>query len=286
MIQAKIIKDSVHAHGPRLTTFVLKYPRYIHAQVMTHRVFSRNAASSRAIPTARLIELVEKEPAIPVYWGKNKAGMQSNEELSAEQIQVCIDTWLKARDNAVVSAKAMNQQGLHKEICNRVLEPFQHIEVVLTGTDWTNFYKLRAHKDAQHEIQELALKMQAAHKESIPRILRQGEWHLPFITDREENSLTTEILLKTSAARCARVSYLKHDKTSATFEEDLALYDRLMSGDHIHASPAEHQAQVPSASDFSTSNLRGWYQYRKVIESTIYGQEQADPRSTEEDVAF
>ena len=272
-ISAKIIADSISYRNTRLTTFVLKYPRFIHAEFMTHRVFSRNAASSRAIPVKTMIQRIIDDPAMPVHWGKNQPGMQANEELDEYSIAGCKNQWLRARTQAIFAAESLIATGLHKQIANRILEPWMHIEVVCTGTDFSNFYALRNHPMAQPEMQALAKAMLAAHEESVPVLKQAGEWHLPFIKDDElrANLLHDELklynwhLAQLSAARCARVSYLKHDGSTATQEEDLELYARLMAGTPKHASPAEHQAQVPEPYQiFPRSNLNDWISFRKM----------------------
>lgn len=291
-IAAKVVADSIQTFHVgnavvtknRLTTFVLKYPRFVHAEFMTHRVFSRNAASSRAIPIKTMIQRIIDDPAMPVHWGKNQPGMQANEELPDEcnrgpygpfypsTRQQAKNEWLAARDEAIKHVNKLMDIGLHKQISNRILEPWMHIEVVCTGTDFANFYALRNHPMAQPEMQALAKAMLKAHEESTPAMLQPGEWHLPFIRPEDTRSNLTHDelplyfwhLAQISAARCARVSYLKHDGSTATQEEDLELYARLMAGNPKHASPAEHQAMVPTESGYPTSNLRGWVQFRKM----------------------
>lgn len=266
-ISATIILDSVSPHGARLTTMELVYPRWIHGQVMTHRVFSRNASSSRAIPTERLIRAIEEDTAIPVFWGKNQAGMQADGEWDA---MVRVDSgeaisrkkaWLRARDSAIASARAFAEAGYSKEIVNRLLEPFSHIRVLVSATEWANFFALRDHADAQHEIQLLARSMRNAMEASSPV---QRLSHLPYLGDtRADLDRTTRF--KISTARCARVSYKTHDGDTPTIDQDLALYDRLMGGNPIHASPAEHCAVVSNTRGFK-KNFRGWTQFRHLVE--------------------
>lgn len=294
-ISAKIIADSISYRNTRLTTFVLKYPRFIHAEFMTHRVFSRNAASSRAIPVKTMIQRIIDDPAMPVHWGKNQPGMQANEELDPVAIAGCKNQWLQARDQAIFAAESLIATGLHKQIANRILEPWMHIEVVCTGTDFSNFYALRNHPMAQPEMQALAKAMLAAHEESVPVLKQAGEWHLPFIKDDElrtdlnpaELKLYNWHLAQISAARCARVSYLKHDGSTATQEEDLELYARLMAGTPKHASPAEHQAQVPLSSRILQryrSNLSGWISFRKMHDGETVPETAYEGRKTKERV--
>ena len=182
MIKATVIADSVHhVTGTRITTFELVYPRFIHSEFMTHRVFNRNASSSRAIPTSKFIEQVRNEPVMPSHWGKNQKGMQAFEELSPMEIKDAEFIWENAASAAAVYAEQLRRGQVHKQIVNRILEPFTHIRVVVTSTSWANFYGLRDHEDAQPEIRELAQAMRKAHNESTPRALPQGEWHLPYI---------------------------------------------------------------------------------------------------------
>ena len=183
MISAKVIADSIHSEtGTRITTFELVYPRFIHSEFMTHRIFNRNASSSRAIPTTKLIEQVRSNPVFPSHWGKNQKGMQAAEELSEDARMDAILVWTKASESAAIYAEQLRRGQVHKQIVNRILEPFTHIRVVVTSTSWVNFYGLRDHKDAQPEIRELAQAMKKAHEESQPTKLQWGEWHLPYIT--------------------------------------------------------------------------------------------------------
>lgn len=268
MITAEIIADSVHPEGPRLTTFVLTYPRFIHAEFMTHRMFSRNASSSRAIPVAKQIQMVIDNPAIPIAFLKNKAGMQGGEALDNQDDAVKI--WLHGRDRAVEVARAFAEIDVHKQYANRVLEPWAHITVVCSATDWANFFALRMHPAAMPEIHTLAGKMHAAMNASTPSLIGYGNWHLPFVTDREIGTdKDWNISVRMSVARCARVSYLNHEGKAPTFEEDMKLYDRLMGAHPIHASPAEHQAtpmeRHPLEGMAYYGNFRGWMQHRKLL---------------------
>jgi hypothetical protein len=301
MISAQVIADSISPQGIRLTTFQLRYPRFIHAEFMTHRMFSRNASSSRAVPVKRLIEDVSHDPAIPVYWGKNQPGMQAKEELNVAHIIAAKDTWNGALDAAVEHANDLARLGAHKQIVNRILEPFAHINVVCTATDYENFYALRRHEDAQPEIKALADAMWEAQQASTPICLNPGDWHLPYINftkgedtwqalqhckrgriTRDEPSWDEiiSVLLKVSVARCARVSYLTHDGRQTTVEEDIALYERLVSASPGHMSPAEHQATPDEWFDGGpdssldphwfrpeqSGNFRpGWIQLRKTL---------------------
>ncbi|QHJ78170.1 MAG: hypothetical protein [Caudoviricetes sp.] len=261
MIKATVIADSVHhVTGTRITTFELVYPRFIHSEFMTHRVFNRNASSSRAIPTSKFIEQVRNEPVMPSHWGKNQKGMQAFEELSEDQRSDAIFIWNQAASSAATYAEMLRRGQVHKQIVNRILEPFTHIRVVVTSTSWANFYGLRDHEDAQPEIRELAQVMRKAYNESVPSKLSQGEWHLPYIgfpdrsaaynfckhqritRDEPSSEEVYGLLLKVSAARCARASYNNFEGRPSTIEEDLGLFAKLVENQPIHASPTEHQA--------------------------------------------
>jgi thymidylate synthase ThyX len=268
-ITARVIEDSISQAGVRLTTLQLRYPRFIHAEFMTHRVFSRNASSSRAIPVAKMIEQVRTNPAMPVHWGKNQAGMQASAEMEGQQLETMMRAWQQAAREAAATAEFMEKHGLHKQVANRILEPFQFISVIVTATEWDNFFDLRAHPDAQPEIQALAVLMKIAMDKSTPKMLAQGVWHLPYVLEDEREKLDLNTLLKASAARCARVSYLTHDGENPTIEKDIALYDRLVGSVPLHASPIEHQATPIDSNEWS-GNFKGWQQYRKLVEATLF----------------
>lgn len=281
-ISAKVIKDSVGEYSPRLTTLQLRLPRIILAEMNTHRMISKNASSSRAIPVKRLIQDVMDNPYIPVHWGKNQKGMQAYEE-NDELVEILYEdgfefvnnktAWLKARNNAVEFAKAFDAAGYHKQIVNRLIEPYMYTNIVATATNWANFLYLRDHHAAQPEIQILAQCVKSALETSVPEELSYGEWHLPYITDEDRKEYNQEDIKKISAARCARVSYKTVEGKRPTAEEDLVLFDRLVNGDRIHASPLEHQASPDWFDDKNDSwknkelhgNFNGWIQYRKTI---------------------
>lgn len=256
-MNVKLIKDSI-ANGIRICTFVLVYPRLIHSEVMTHRVFSRNAASSRAIPTAAIIQNLRDDPAEIVWWGKNISGMQAKEELKGWQLKLAKFGWATARELAILAARFMGAVGLHKQIANRVLEPFQNIRVVVTSTEWNNFFNLRNHPDAQPEFAALARMMKLAMEASTPTVLQPGEWHIPYVTchrmpngriaylqpeiaQTECVEITLEEALKISASMAAQESYRKSDPS---LEKAKKIFAQLVESKPCHASPVEHQAQA------------------------------------------
>ncbi|PZP71876.1 MAG: hypothetical protein DI590_05675 [Methylorubrum populi] len=326
-----------HPDAPPATSFQLRYPLQIHAELMTHRVFSRNARSSRAVPTERMLTEVLQEPFIPRYWGANQKGMQAGVEHDAvleyllpevlddvsfdrtmfektwgyetdEHGTKSLDklvwgggdaecAWLSARDWAVHFARAFANAGYHKQIANRLLAPFLHIDVVLTTTDLSNWDALRDHDMAEPHIRDLAIAMKeavAAYGE--PSRLRPGEWHLPYfipveqkaiglvgyVTDEDRKTrfiregdevLDTETARACSVTRCAQVSYTPFHEARLTVAEEVARHDALVSAQPMHASPAEHQAtpdtRLPNgewANPHLAGNLGpGWIQYRKTL---------------------
>lgn len=146
-ISAKIVADSIDCRGNRITTFVLTYPRIIHAEIMTHRLFSRNAASSRAIPFNKMVKSIEKDPFIPIAWQKDHKGMQGTEYFDViKEIEVQNRKWIQGRDAAVVIAKRLHENNVTKQLCNRLLEPFQWYTCLVTATEFDNFYELRCPK--------------------------------------------------------------------------------------------------------------------------------------------
>lgn len=264
-----------------LFTLELKYPRFIHSEFLTHRMFSRNASSSRAIPVQRVVEAVAHDPVAPVYWGANRPGMQAREELHPAEQERALAEWRAARIDVLDHVFRLNDMGVHKQVINRLLEPWSHITVVVTATEWSNFFALRDHPDAQPEIQALARAMRAAMQESEPVVLEAGEWHLPYCVTGP--GPTMDERLASSVAGCARVSYGRHDGGQRSIAEDIRLASRLQESGHW--SPFEHQAtpmQEPEwdghrggweagvthmdwGDRFWSGNLRGWVQYRQLV---------------------
>lgn len=265
MYSAKILADSVGPHGFRLTTFEVTFPRFLLAEVNTHRMLSRNSASSRAIPTEKQIERVINEPFVPTFNARVK-GMGVGEELSeAEQIEAQ-EVWLEARDHAVSAAKAL----LHvdKSRANRLLEPFLYHTAISSGTEWWNFFNLRDHEGAQPELQKIAHMMKELYLSNKPRELEVGEWHLPLIDDKDRSEAWAEEfsyrdLASASAGRCARVSYDTHHRDEPLVDS-ADRWDRLWP--KAHWSPGEHPAQV-LADPTPVGNFVGFKQLRKFYDN-------------------
>ena len=264
--EVKVIADSGSEVGHRISTMQLRFPKFILAEFNTHRVFSRNASSSRAIPVQKLIAQVNSDPVIPKQFGKNQPGMQAAENLYGTESYLVKGVWKQAAEAAVYYAAKMANAGVHKQLVNRILEPFTYVSVVVTSTEWENFFGLRCHPDAQPEMQELAYAMRDALNVSMVQMLYPGEWHLPYVTTEERVAYPLKLLRKISAARCCRVSYLRHDGTPAPIDEDLALCERLLKSVPFHASPFEHQATPDTEHPELHGNFTGWIQYRKMLE--------------------
>lgn len=247
----KIIADTLGNGRARITTFEVHCPRFLLAELNTHRIISKSAASSRAIPVAKRIEMVEKEPWFPAQFGKNKPGMQADEALTDEDDKHARMIWNNGIQAAIVTAEGLNTVKTHKQHANRPLETYAYVDIVLTATEWDNFWTLRTHSDAQPEFQELARVMKDAYASSVPR---HSMYHLPY-TDDCPKQMTLEELFYISAARCARVSYKTQEGRSSTLEEDLALCKRLLDGGHM--SPFDHPARADHVY-MDDKNVRWW----------------------------
>lgn len=290
-INVKIIAKSRNLRGQDIITYELDYPRFIHAEVMTHRMFGRNAQSSRAVPIAKTLE-VNQDFVRPIVYGANQSGMSSSKELTDSALDAAKVQWDLAANNAFELSQRLNDAGLHKQWANRVTEFASRIKVIITATEWDNFFWLRDDEDAaQPEIVELAQRMKEVN-DSTPTIqLDQGMWHLPYVfqeftskgkqifLDNDAKELDIKTALKISASCCAQVSYRNLDDS---VEKALKIYDRLFSGPKPHMSPTEHQAKVPPKyADFRTpgithmdrngnawsGNLKNFVQYRQLIQT-------------------
>jgi hypothetical protein len=263
---AKVVLASKPTNGaPPIIAIHTRHPRIIHSEWMTHRVFSRNARSSRAVPVTTMLKEIRETPFVPWHWGKNQKGMQAAEEcneiiktdrrvMGARGLSYAPrereDAWLLARDNAVEIAEAFSDAGYHKQIANRLLEPFMWIDVLTTSTSWANFLHLRDHKDAEPHFRDLAQMVKEAIEKAEFQTLEPGEWHRPYIEDQDliavgqqniSHEERCEMFTKLSVARCARISYAPFDG-DASLKKELERYDLLVGSDPLHASPAEHQA--------------------------------------------
>ena len=270
-IDAKVIADSINPDtGKRITTLELKVPRIILSELNTHRIISKNAQSSRACPAKKLRREVSNHPFVPVYWGANKSGMSADQQLTGSNLSAAKFGWKIASKFAVVIHKMMETAGVHKQICNRIIEPWLSVSVTITSTEWENFIRLRYEKGAQPEIIVLAKKIHDAIKASEPTVPENGI-HLPFIDEEERKTFPIDQLIKISVARCCRVSYANHLGKKSQPEEDIKLYQRLLGNGHF--SPFEHIALIPNHGRVAKElqydlqrNFRGWYQLRAFVQ--------------------
>ncbi len=300
-IKVSVIADSISQYtGSRAITFELEYPRMVHSELMTHRMFSRNSASSRAIPVKTMLEQIRANPAEPVHWGKNQAGMQAKEELDEISKGVVRGYWHDAMVSATYYADLSAVVGAHKQVANRLTEPFQIIKIVLTATERNNWYWLRNHPDADPTIAVLAELMFEAENESTPYSLIEGEWHVPYVDRMYSESdhmhyfsngkeVNVEEALHISASMCAQVSYRKSDDT---LEKADKIFKQLIETEPCHASPVEHQLKaidiapaklytwqwpegvthVDRRGNWWSGNTRGFIQHRQLIpENSKYG---------------
>lgn len=266
---AKVIADSISPDGSRVTTMEVVIHRFVLAELNTHRVFSRNSASSRAIPISRTLESVKQDPAFPIYWGAEKPGMQSGEELTGHDRLAAEALFREVRSMTVrfieQYLKSQPLLGdnvrLHKSVLNRLLEPFLWHKVIVTSTEWENFFGLRCHPMAQPEIRVAAEMMEEAYNFSQPKIIGYGDWHAPYANISAIAFSNLEMALKTSAARCAWVSTSNHDGEHS-WEAIERMYDRLSTAEPMHASPFEHQCTPGDG----PGNFRGWQQLRHMLE--------------------
>lgn len=255
---ATVIADSVSRKGERITTLELVYPRYIHSELMTHRVFSRNASSSRATPLSVTLDEVRNDPVFFDYVGKNQSGMVAGEQLSDADLKAFEREWEGL--GAIVADRVKRISilyGIHKQTLNRALEPWLRIRTLVTATEWDNFFRLRLAPDAQPEIRSLAIAMYEAMKKSNPREMLV---HLPYVTDEEFSTILRDDWWKISAARCARVSYARLDGKPTDIKSDLKLAERLLESGHL--SPFEHCA---FESEGQHANFTGWRSYRNFL---------------------
>lgn len=263
---AHVVADSISPSGDRLTTIEVTFHRFVLAEFNTHRAFSRNSASSRAIPVAKQIERVVYDPAVPVVFPCEQRGMQGGDALEGRDYDDALGAWLDARDAAVRMVKRLVDRGVHKSVANRLLEPFMWHTAIVSATDWDGFWEQRCSPLAQPEIRVAAEAMRAAYDASAPAPVRRGEWHLPYVSDDELVDLGIAVARQVSVARCARVSYLTHDGKRDT-DADVALYDKLVSARPGHWSPLEHVATPTSSAAYGPQgNFRGWRQHRHEVE--------------------
>ena len=298
-VSVEIVADSVDIRGNRITTFELIFPRIVLAEFLTHRLFSRNSSSSRAIPVKRMNEMILEDVAMPVHFGKNQAGMQDAGEHSELIIgqYTPSEWWRMAVETMVDFSNEFDKAGYHKQVCNRLVEFGQHMKIVMTSTCMDNWFNLRNHHDADPTIHALALCTLESYRESTPRVLNAGEWHTPYYSEGfwsehahglDSSGVSLQDALMISASCCAQVSYRRLDDT---LEKARIIYARLVETQPVHASPTEHQATPIEVDDdykfavpfyewpegvthmdkegnLWSGNFIAWVQYRQLIMSS------------------
>jgi hypothetical protein len=259
--------------GVRISTFELEYPLFIHAEFLTHRIFSRNTASNRAMPSNSVIQALKTHYATPCYWGTNKPGMQSGEELKGARLFLARTVWNMHRYISMFTSGLLFKIGLHKQHTNRITGTHQIVKVLCTSTDYSNFIELRDHPDAQPEINVLARCMKECLDKSTPKLLKVGHWHIPYVYSEVDDSgdqvfysnserISLNEALNVSVSCAAQISYRNFD---LSLNKAQKISDRLQRSDPVHASPFEHQARSENHVDFISNNFKGWLQHRSLI---------------------
>lgn len=259
LYDVRVILASINPWGQKIATIVARYPRFIHSELMTHKDLSRNASSSRAIPFRKMLKLTREGMAAPIYWGKNKPGMAADEELSGLALWWAKFMWYTTGHIVLTCAWLMSFSGIHKQIINRMIEPWTYINVQITATNWDRMLGLRLDKAAQPEFQLLAQMIRDALAEARYERLEEGQWHLPWVSWRERH-YPLKTTKKLSAARSARLSYTPIGEPMINVDKDISLAGGLL--EQLHLSPFEHQA-TPSKGRHA--NLDGWSNYRTEL---------------------
>jgi len=302
----RVLADSINKAGIRMTSFEWEFHRWILAEVNTHNAISKNLQSSRAVPLPKAIEMIKNNPALPVHWGKNQAGMMSKEELTGEALNTCKSIWDAHREMTIEMVVDLAELGAHKQWAARLLEAHVMTKGVFSGTDWKNMMFLRDDEEAQPEFQDLALAIRLAFEQSTPELLVAGEWHVPYVStvrelgegskrlylDADGGEIDVETAKKISASCCAQVSYRRLNDAP---EKAMEIYEKLFSGRKPHMSPVEHQATPAADTDknltfnvgnlphtwehgithidregkFHSGNLTEWVQYRQTLPNNV-----------------
>jgi thymidylate synthase ThyX len=291
-LNAKIIADSINTTHDRLTSIEVTMHRYVLSELNTHRLFSRNSASSRAIPVETQLNSVQNNTAYPISLPSEQPGMQGGSELEGEDRADAL-TFINEMVQTTNTIKRYignhpnKTTRLHKSVINRYLEPYSFHTVLISATNWQGFWEQRCNPNAQPEIRAVAELMRTAYNESTPKLLQENEWHLPYISQEEKQNHPVSLLGPVSVARCARLSYLTHGN-HRPLTDDIDLYNKLISATPAHLSPLEHIA-TPDLSNYNITyidgtdfdnkpferqritarygNMIGWQQHRVMMET-------------------
>lgn len=289
-LQAVMLADSVPvchvtkqaSYDARLVTMEVTYWRGVHAEHLRHRMMSFSVASSRAIPTRRMLQQVLWHPYCPESFGRLIPGMQSGEPLGPVAQWVCRRAWLLARWPVLAGVLLLLLLKVHKQWCNRLLEPWLWVTCIVTGGigAWEGFWRLRCHKDAEPHIRRMAEMTRDLVRSSTPRKLTVGQAHCPMVSEKDRDTepdvaWDQEFQMMVSAGRCAAVSYNNHG-TGADVVKDHLRARKMQSASPPHMSPFEHQALVApfagKGGQWGAGNLpRGWIQHRKMVENDNVG---------------
>lgn len=280
--EVRIVADSIAPNGKRITTFRLNYAMIIHWDMLTHRALSRNAESGRVISATRRVRMVKSDPFKPATWQQDEKGMRPGDPLAPEVQDRCDTIWGGAAGAAMIAAEKLAELGAHRQQVNSLLIPFGHIGVVVTATEWGNFFALRVPPGAREEFREVALEMARQYRDGTPYPMQSFMWHLPFVTPDElaylcslrngqDDYLEMAVerdLIAASVARCARVSYAARDGKPTTLAADRDLAARLETAGH--ASPFEHQARPADSASERSGNFVGWHQHRQMLAKPVH----------------
>lgn len=260
-ITAEVVQASRY-NNKVVWTLKLKYGLMIHAELLRHKLFSHSVKSNRAIEPHRIRHEVINDPYIPVRFGQNQRGMVAKGE--SKYARFARKMWLAARYVACGIHYCFEKIGIHKEITNRLLFPWQWVSQTLTFTEIDNFFNLRLHQAAQPDIQRLAQVirdcLENAHANDEIEDIGLGDYHVPYVNrykngegqvvyrDNDGRELSVEQAIVCSMARCARSSYNNHDGSKSTYNTrvkqgmrtDLEIYQDLIESKPVHASPGEH----------------------------------------------
>jgi hypothetical protein len=290
------------ATGDRMVTVLLtRFPYTLVQELATHRLLrqggvvevlgdtnpftemtSRSSASTRAIPVERVIQRILDDPFIPQF-SQHQKGMQGVEIDDPEFQYKNAMIWRQALEQNIQLARQLAAQGVHKQHVNDLLKPFLRIPILITATEWENFFHLRTDKPCRPEFRVWAIAIKQAMEQSTPKVLKPGDWHIPF-GDQMPPGLSLSEQLQVATARCARLSYATHDG-KRDVQEDMRLYNQLLQDGHM--GPFEHCAMAvadyftapPKIACYAylpgqmqpvfTRNFRGFYSYRAMVEDGL-----------------
>jgi thymidylate synthase ThyX len=229
-------------------------PLYIHTEILTHRRFSRNASSARAMSTTRYAGLGYYMP--PQFYQSQKGMEASAQPIKHQWLARMV--WSAAIQGTELAARVLERLKVAKEQRNRLIAPAKMVKGIITGTEsaWQSFFHLRNNKNADTAMQVFA---REAYHAIINTRWSYDTIHAPYDIDPLVN-----------AARAALVSYAKIESI-----DDYKLANRLLKDGHM--SPFEHYAVwrlQPTLSNLTCSSndvhfdyvTHGWEHHRATLE--------------------